>query len=110
MARRVLSPVEQDCARIAESRRLSVVVPCFNEEESLGELVQRLSSVCAGVVGNDYELILVNDGSTDRTWPEILRLSPRHREIVGVNLARNHGHQLALTAGLSLAKGRRIFI
>jgi dolichol-phosphate mannosyltransferase len=94
----------------AKPKRLSVVVPCFNEQESLGELVRRVSAVSNSVVGHDYELILVNDGSVDRTWSEVLRLSQQHREIVGVNLARNHGHQLALTAGLSLAKGERIFI
>jgi dolichol-phosphate mannosyltransferase len=94
----------------ATPKRLSVVVPCFNEQESLGELVRRVSAACQSAVGADYELILVNDGSVDRTWPEILRLSQQHRAIVGVNLARNHGHQLALTAGLSLAKGERIFI
>ncbi len=95
---------------VGKPKRLSVVVPCFNEQESLGELVRRVCAACGSVVGDDYELILVNDGSADRTWPEILRLSQQHREIVGVNLARNHGHQLALTAGLSLAKGERIFI
>jgi polyisoprenyl-phosphate glycosyltransferase len=100
---------QRNCA-VGKPKRLSVVVPCFNEQESLGELVRRVSAACASVVGDDYELILVNDGSADRTWPEILRLSQQHREIVGINLARNHGHQLALTAGLSLAKGERIFI
>ena len=95
---------------VGKPKRLSVVVPCFNEQESLGELVRRVCAACGSVVGDDYELILVNDGSADRTWPEILRLSQQYREIVGVNLARNHGHQLALTAGLSLAKGERIFI
>jgi dolichol-phosphate mannosyltransferase len=100
---------QRNCS-LAQPKRLSVVVPCFNEQESLGELVRRVSAACNGVVGHDYELILVNDGSADGTWPEILRLSQKHHEIVGVNLARNHGHQLALTAGLSLAKGERIFI
>jgi len=100
---------ERKCS-VGTPKRLSVVVPCFNEEASLGELVRRVSAVCDKLVANDYELILVNDGSADRTWPEILKLSQQHRGIVGVNLARNHGHQLALTAGLSLARCERIFI
>ena len=99
-----------NCTAVSKPKRLSVVVPCFNEEEGLAELVRRVSAVCRTVVGGDYELILVNDGSSDRTWQEILRLSQQHHEIVGINLARNHGHQLALTAGLSLAKGERVFI
>jgi glycosyltransferase involved in cell wall biosynthesis len=97
-----LSPLPQ--------RHLSVVAPCFNEQEGLAELVKRVTAACQKVVGDDFELILVNDGSSDRTWPEILRLSQQCSQIVGVNLARNHGHQLALTAGLSLAKGERIFV
>ncbi len=99
----------RNCA-VGKPKRLSVVVPCYNEEAGIGELVRRVIAVCEKLVANDYELILVNDGSADRTWSEILRLSQQHAVIVGVNLARNHGHQLALTAGLSLAKGDRIFI
>jgi dolichol-phosphate mannosyltransferase len=96
--------------RPAASKKLSAVVPCYNEEEGLGELVKRLSAACAAAAGGDYEIVLVNDGSADGTWAEMVRLSRDVPQIVGVNLARNHGHQLALTAGLSLARGERIFI
>lgn len=96
--------------RPAASRKLSAVVPCYNEEEGLAELVKRLSTACAAAAGDDYEIVLVNDGSGDGTWAEMVRLSQDVPQIVGVNLARNHGHQLALTAGLSLARGERIFI
>jgi dolichol-phosphate mannosyltransferase len=96
--------------RPALSKQLSTVVPCYNEAEGLPELVTRLVAACVAAVGNDYEILLVNDGSSDSTWTEIVRLSRDVPQIVGVNLARNHGHQLALTAGLSLARGKRIFI
>lgn len=96
--------------RPAVTKTLSAVVPCYNEEPGLAELVNRLSAACATAVGEDYEIVLVNDGSSDRTWAEIVRLSKDVPQIVGVNLARNHGHQLALTAGLFLARGQRIFI
>ncbi len=96
--------------RPAASKKLTAVVPCYNEEDGLAELVKRLSAACAAVVGGDYEIVLVNDGSGDGTWAEMVRLSQEVPQIVGVNLARNHGHQLALTAGLSLARGERIFI
>lgn len=92
------------------SKALSAVVPCFNEEPGLEALIKRLSAACAKAVGDDFEIILVNDGSKDGTWAEILRLSETVPQLVGVNLARNHGHQLALTAGLFLARGQRVFI
>jgi glycosyltransferase involved in cell wall biosynthesis len=95
---------------VSASVALSAVVPCFNEEAGLSALHQRLSSACRDVVGDDYEIVLVDDGSTDRTWPDIRELAERDRHIVGVALSRNHGHQLALTAGLSVCRGNRVLI
>lgn len=92
------------------AKKLSAVVPCYNEANCVPELFRRLSAACEQCVGQDYEIILVNDGSVDRTWDEILRLCDSNSQIVGVNLARNHGHQLALTAGLFVARGERILI
>jgi dolichol-phosphate mannosyltransferase len=60
------------------------------------------------VVGEDYELILLNDGSRDGTWAAMRRLLSRDSRLVLVNLSRRHGHQLALTAGLELCRGERI--
>jgi glycosyltransferase involved in cell wall biosynthesis len=88
---------------------LSAVVPCYNEEASLQELVRRLTAACAGLTEN-YEVILVNDGSRDATWMRMCELAERNPQIVAVNLSRNHGHQLALSAGLSIARGQRILI
>jgi polyisoprenyl-phosphate glycosyltransferase len=96
--------------RLQKARKLSAVVPCYNEVESLSELVRRLADACKKCVGDDYELILINDGSSDATWAEILRLSAGQRQVIGVDLARNHGHQLALTAGLFVASGDRVLI
>lgn len=90
--------------------RLSAVVPCYNEQASLEELCRRLSRACSDVVGDDYELVLVDDGSSDRTWAVILDLNARAEHVVGVKLTRNHGHQLALTAGLHVCHGERILI
>ena len=89
---------------------LSAVVPCYNEDKVLTELYKRLSSVCANFLGDDYEIVLINDGSNDDTWPIIRSLSEKDAHIVGVNLARNHGHQLALSAGLSICRGERILV
>ncbi len=90
--------------------RLSVVVPCYNEEESLPELYRRVTAACAAAVGSAYELVLVDDGSSDRTWPLISSLSASDPHVAGVNLSRNFGHQLALTAGLSVCNGGRILV
>ena len=95
---------------MGEPGRLSVVIPCFNEEESLGELHRRVSAVCAAVAGDGYELVLVDDGSTDRTWPMIGSLAAADPQVIGVCLSRNHGHQLALSAGLSVCTGDRVLV
>ena len=89
---------------------LSIVVPCFNEQECLPALHKRLSAAALGAAGEDYELVLVNDGSTDRSWPIMQGLAATDPRLVAVNLSRNHGHQLALTAGLDLARGDKVLI
>lgn len=94
----------------ASPPRLSVVAPCYNESAVLPLFVQRMEAACERVAGADYELLLVNDGSRDATWPLIEALAASRRSVVGVNLSRNHGHQLAVTAGLSLARGERVLI
>jgi dolichol-phosphate mannosyltransferase len=91
------------------TKGLSVVIPCYNEAEVLPELHRRVSAVCREAA-RDYELVLVNDGSIDDTWPVLVPLSADDPNVVCVNLSRNHGHQLALTAGLALCRGERIFI
>src|SRR5690349_19367645 len=89
---------------------LSIVVPCFNEEACLPTLHERLTAAARGAAGDDYEIVLVNDGSRDSTWPIMRRLADEDPHVVGVNLSRNHGHQLALTAGLDLCRGEVILI
>jgi dolichol-phosphate mannosyltransferase len=89
--------------------RLSVVAPCYNEEAVLEQFVQRLSKACADAT-NFYEILLVDDGSSDRTWSVIEGLADQDHRIAGIQLFRNHGHQLAVTAGLSIAKGERILL
>lgn len=89
---------------------LSVAIPCFNEAEGLPELHRRVTAACHGCASSDYEIVLVNDGSTDTTWEIIRALAAQDPHIVGVNLSRNHGHQLALSAALSYCRGARILI
>jgi glycosyltransferase involved in cell wall biosynthesis len=89
---------------------LSIVVPCFNEEACLPELHRRLSAAARSAVGEDYELVLINDGSRDGSWPILQRMAADDERVVAVNLSRNHGHQLALTAGLDLCRGETVLI
>lgn len=89
---------------------LSIVVPCYNEEACLAELHGRLSAAARSVAGEDYEIVLVNDGSRDKSWEMMRQLAESDPRLVAINLSRNHGHQLALTAGLDLCAGQRILI
>ena len=89
---------------------LSIVVPCFNEEACLAALHQRLSKAARAATGDSYEIVLVNDGSRDGSWPAMRALAEGDPHVVAVNLSRNHGHQLALTAGLDLSRGDNVLI
>jgi len=88
---------------------LSVVIPCYNEEPVLPTLHARLTKVCAAL-NVSYEIVLVNDGSRDQTWETMLELAEHDPHLVCLNLSRNHGHQLALTAGLSVCVGEHVLI
>ena len=89
---------------------LSVVIPCYNEAPCLDQLHTRVSAAARAAVGEDHEIVLVNDGSRDDSWPAMQRLAAADRHVVAINLSRNHGHQLALTAGLDLCAGAQILI
>ncbi|MCK5881573.1 MAG: glycosyltransferase family 2 protein [Sinobacterium sp.] len=83
---------------------LSIVIPLYNEEASIDALLLRLDGVFNSLE-EEIELVLVDDGSSDSTWAEIERLSQTYCYITGLKLSRNFGHQGALLAGLSHAKG-----
>lgn len=90
--------------------QLSIVVPCYNEESCLDLLHIRVSAAARSAVGEDYEIVFVNDGSRDKSWSVMERLSAGDPHLVAINLSRNHGHQLALTAGLDLCSGEQILV
>ncbi len=89
---------------------LSIIVPCYNEETSITPLCVRLKSACEHARESNYQIILINDGSRDDTWGAITRQCELDGRIFGVNLSRNHGHQLALSSGLSICQGQRVLI
>ncbi|RAI91893.1 glycosyltransferase family 2 protein [Algoriphagus yeomjeoni] len=84
--------------------QISVVVPVFNEEESLPELTQWISRVMHDH-GFSYELIFINDGSSDTSWEIINTLSQQFNEVKGINFTRNYGKSAALDAGFKKACG-----
>jgi polyisoprenyl-phosphate glycosyltransferase len=90
--------------------RLSIVAPCYNEEAGVEEFYRRMTAAARATVNTDYELVLLNDGSSDRTWPIMADLARRDPCVVAVSLSRRHGHQLAITAGLYLCRGERILM
>ena len=84
--------------------QISVVVPVFNEEESLPELTHWISRVM-NQHDFSYEVILINDGSTDRSWEVIQQLSYQNLHLKGLNFTRNFGKSAALDAGFRRAVG-----
>jgi polyisoprenyl-phosphate glycosyltransferase len=84
--------------------KLSVVIPAFNEEGALAELLPRTGRVL-DALSDDWEVIVVDDGSTDATWAAVEAAAADDARIRGIRLSRNFGHQVALTAGLSAATG-----
>lgn len=89
---------------------VSSVIPCFNEESSIEEAYTRISNACRAACKDDYEIIFVDDGSTDNTWSILKRLALDSANVMAIKLSRNFGHQIALSAGLEACSGNRIFI
>ncbi len=89
--------------------RFSVVVPIFNELDNLPELYSRVSKVMSAARGT-WELILVDDGSSDGSTERIRELARKDKHVRPVIFARNFGHQIAVTAGLDYARGEAVVI
>ena len=88
--------------------QVSVLLPVFNEEENIPELYQRLVAVLEGL--GDYELLFINDGSSDRSAEIIRDLQKANPQVTLINLSRNFGHQAAITAGLDCSAGKAVII
>jgi polyisoprenyl-phosphate glycosyltransferase len=106
-----LSGVTGAMARLERNELfVSIVAPCFNEEAVIPELVRRCSAAATAAVKENYEIILTDDGSIDSTWRVILEQISTNRNLIGIKLSRNFGHQIAMTAGLSAAHGDLVFV
>jgi len=91
-----------------ENIDLSVVVPCFNEEPCLPEFSRRMSLACKASGVANYEIVYVNDGSNDNSLKVLRDLQQQDQCVRIIDLARNYGHQLALSAGLAHARGAMV--
>ena len=89
--------------------RLSVVVPCFNEQEVIEATFARLSEAVRAITP-DYEIILVDDGSRDGTAVKLKAICDHNSGVHVIRLSRNFGHQIAVTAGLDTARGDAVVI
>lgn len=85
--------------------RVSVAIPIFNEEEGIPELLRRTTAVLDALPGGPHEIVLVDDGSADRSLELLEQAAERDPRIVVVSLSRNFGHQQAICAGLDTAQG-----
>lgn len=92
-----------------KSPTFSIIAPVFNEKDCLDRLVETIKQVMATTKQN-WELILVDDGSTDGSTDIILRLAQQDNRVVPLIFARNFGHQIAVTAGLDHARGEAVII
>lgn len=86
------------------AKKISVVIPVYNSKEIISKLVARLHSALSSI-SSFYEILLVNDGSSDESWSVIENISSQDKKVVGVNLMRNYGQHNALLCGIRSANG-----
>ena len=91
------------------TQSISVVVPIYNDQEVIAELHRRLRPVLEAITDR-YELILIDDGSRDRSWEEMLQVRRSNEHVRAVRLSRNFGQQSAIAAGLSLTSNDLIVL
>lgn len=95
---------------VVKTPLLSIVIPCYNEEEVISETVRRLKTFCSELGNLDAELIFVDDGSFDSTREVLRRFAVEDFRIKVIGFARNFGHQIAVTAGIDAAKGDAVVL
>jgi dolichol-phosphate mannosyltransferase len=94
----------------SKPKLLTMVIPCFNEEEVIHETMRRLGDFCAQLSDLDVELVFVDDGSQDRTRSLLKEYAALNERIRVIGFARNFGHQIAVTAGIDAARGDAIVL
>jgi len=100
-----------DASEASRKRQLlSIVIPCYNEEDAILETIKRLKAFCSELINLDVELIFVDDGSRDRTRELLKREAADDTRMKLIGLARNFGHQIAVTAGMDAANGDAVVL
>ena len=89
---------------------LSIVIPCYNEQEVIGEAMKRLTAFCSELQHLDVEFIFVDDGSRDRTRELLKGFALMDSRIKIIGFSRNFGHQIAVTAGIDAANGDAVVL
>ena len=89
-------------------KKISIVIPAYNEEENLTAIHQKLQNVFSNLSNYSYEIIFVNDGSKDNTQEKLEELASEFYEVKFIEFSRNFGHQSAVKAGLDFATGDAI--
>ena len=89
--------------------RLSVVLPAYNEEQMLAKTCRTLKKIL-DLAEINYELVIVDDGSTDQTWKIIEETAEKDRNVTGVHFSRNFGKEAAIVAGLAQASGNAVAV
>ena len=87
---------------------VSIVIPAFNEESIIYRSVEKISQALLSAGAVNYEIIVVDDGSTDKTFEEISRIRKNNPSVKGIKLSRNFGKESALFAGLKIANGQAV--
>jgi len=95
---------------LENKKLLSVVVPCFNEEEVVSETFKRLNSFCQDLKELNVEIIFIDDGSKDKTRELLKRYAADDARVKVICFARNFGHQIAVTAGIDAALGDAVVL
>jgi dolichol-phosphate mannosyltransferase len=88
---------------------ISVVAPILNEETLISEFIKQVT-VQLNKINSDYEVIIIDDGSTDNSWSQIQIAAKDNQKIVGIKLSKNFGHHYAITAGLHNSKGEWVVV
>lgn len=90
-------------------KHLSVVIPVLNEEKVIEVLIERVIKN-AELITNDYEILIIDDGSQDKTWDKILSESLKNKNVKGFRFSRNFGHHFAISAGLHNSTGQWVIV
>ena len=90
--------------------KLSIVATLYQSAPYINEFYERASAAARELVGEEFEIILVNDGSPDSSIDLAIKLTEQDSHVVVVDLSRNFGHHKAMLAGLTYAKGNKVFL